>query len=111
MNDRSRPASATFQVLQTHEFGSWLRSLSPSAQARILIRIDRVTAGNLGDWKSLGGGIGELRIDYGPGYRLYFARKGERVILLAYGGDKSRQKNDIARAREIAAAWEPENGD
>jgi putative addiction module killer protein len=111
MNERSRRASATFEVFQTHEFGSWLRSLPLPARARILLRIDRVMTGNLGDWKSLGGGVGELRVDCGPGYRLYFARKGQRLILLAYGGDKSRQKTDIARAREIAAAWEPENGD
>jgi hypothetical protein len=54
-------------------------------------------------------GISELRIDYGPGYRVYIAR--HELVLLAYGGDKSRQKSDIARARQIAAAWEPEDGD
>ena len=78
---------------------------------RILKSIDLLSLGHLGDAKSVGGGVSELRLDFGPGYRLYFARRGSRMILLAYGGDKSPQKTDIARAREIAAAWEPEDGD
>jgi putative addiction module killer protein len=99
-------------LVQSPEFRRWLSSLRDDrARARIVIRIDRLSLGHFGDAKSLGGGISEMRIDYGPGYRIYFARRGDRLILLAYGGDKSRQKNDIARAREIAAAWEPENGD
>lgn len=81
------------------------------AYARILTRIDRLTIGHFGDAKSVGGGVSELRVDYGPGYRLYFARRGRHLILLAYGGDKSHQKTDIERAREIVAAWEPEDGD
>jgi putative addiction module killer protein len=75
------------------------------------MRIDRLNLGHFGDTKSVGGEVSELRVDYGPGYRLYFARRGKHLILLAYGGDKSRQKTDIARAREIVAAWESEYGD
>lgn len=99
-------------VVYTTEFRNWLRSLRDArAQARILKSIDHLSLGHFGNTKSVGGGISEVRVDYGPGYRLYFARRGERLILLAYGGDKSRQRTDIVRAREIAASWEPEHGD
>ncbi|HEX8124513.1 MAG TPA: type II toxin-antitoxin system RelE/ParE family toxin [Allosphingosinicella sp.] len=99
-------------VLRTAEFRRWLRSLRDDrARARILKSIDRLSLGHFGSAKSVGGGISELRVDHGPGYRIYFARRGAQLILLAYGGDKSRQKTDIDRAREIAASWEPENGD
>ena len=98
-------------IHKTREFARWFGSLRDNrARDRILARIRRLALGNFGDTKALGGGISELRIDYGPGYRIYFLHRGGR-ILLANGGDKSRQKSDIARAREIAAAWEPENGD
>jgi putative addiction module killer protein len=109
---RTSDPHSSLEVVQTPTFAEWLARLRDKrARARILTRIDRLTLGHLGDAKSVGGGISELRVDYGPGYRLYFARRGERLILLAYGGDKSRQKTDIERAREIAAAWEPEDGD
>ncbi len=99
-------------VVDTAEFRRWLRSLRDTrALARILRSIDHLSLGHFGNTKSVGGGISELRVDYGPGYRLYFARRGERLILLAYGGDKARQRTDIVRAREIAASWEPEHGD
>ena len=99
-------------LVYTAEIRRWLRSLRDGrARARILKAIDRLSLGQFGNVKSVGGGISELRVDYGPGYRIYFARRRARLILLAYGGDKSRQKTDIARAREIAARWEPENGD
>ncbi|HYG46703.1 MAG TPA: type II toxin-antitoxin system RelE/ParE family toxin [Allosphingosinicella sp.] len=105
------PAGST-TVLRTAEFRRWLASLRDErARARLLASIDRLSLGHFGNTKSVGGGISELRVDYGPGYRVYFARSGAHLILLAYGGDKSRQKADIARAREIAARWEPENGD
>jgi putative addiction module killer protein len=104
--------SGSLVVLKTAEFRHWLRSLRDErARARIFKSIDRLSLGHLGNAKSVGGGISELRVDYGPGYRIYFARRGLQLILLAYGGDKSRQKTDIARAREIAALWESENGD
>jgi putative addiction module killer protein/probable addiction module antidote protein len=85
--------SGALIVLKTAEFRRWLRSLRDErALARILKSIDRLSLGHLGNTKSVGGGISELRVDYGPGYRIYFARRGARLILLAYGGDKSRQK-------------------
>jgi putative addiction module killer protein len=105
-------AVPSIAVVKTAEFRRWLRSLRDErARARLLKSIDRLSLGHFGNTKSVGGGISELRVDYGPGYRVYFARRGDRLILLTYGGDKSRQKTDIARAREIAALWEPEHGD
>jgi putative addiction module killer protein len=99
-------------VVDTAEFRRWLRSLRDArARARILKSIDHLSLGHFGNTKSVGGGVSELRVDYGPGYRLYFARRGDCLILLAHGGDKSRQRTDIVRAREIAALWEPEHGD
>jgi putative addiction module killer protein len=104
--------SGALTIIKTAEFLRWLRSLRDErARARILKSIDHLSLGHFGNTKSVGGGIGELRVDYGPGYRIYFARRGARLILLAYGGDKSRQQTDIVRAREIAALWEPEDGD
>jgi putative addiction module killer protein len=101
-----------FRVEQTPEFGAWFAALRDTgAKARIVTRIDRLSIGHFGDTKSVGGGVSELRVHHGPGYRLYFARRGERLILLACGGDKSTQRADIARAREIVAQWEPEDGD
>ena len=82
-------------------FGQWLAGLRDlKARARIAVRIDRLAAGNLGDCKALAGGVAELRIDYGPGYRVYFARVGGVVLLLLGGGDKRSQQKDIARAVE-----------
>jgi putative addiction module killer protein len=79
--------------------GQWLADLNDErARARINVRIARLAAGNFGDCKSLGGGLFELRIDYGPGYRVYFARIGAAIVLLLCGGDKRRQSADIERA-------------
>ena len=90
------------QVLQSAEFKAWLRDLRDRrGAARIAERLTRVAAGHLGDVKFFGG-VGELRIDYGPGYRLYFARRGDAVIVLLCGGDKSSQKRDIKRAMRMA---------
>lgn len=81
-------------------FKEWLDNLKDvSARAKIRIRLDRVRLGNPGDSRSIGGGVYELKVDYGPGYRIYFAREGERVILLLTGGDKSTQAKDIAIAK------------
>ena len=98
------------QVVQTTHYARWFTSLrDEQAKARILVRIRRLSLGNFGDAKALGGGIAELRIDYGPGYRVYFARRGEMLVLLLTGGDKSRQQADIAQARAIAAEWKQDD--
>jgi putative addiction module killer protein len=75
------------------------------ARARILARLDRFAVGNPGDVKPVGEGISELRIDYGPGYRVYFMRRGPVVIVLLCGGHKASQDRDIALAKSIAAQW------
>ncbi len=91
------------KVRQTETFRSWLDDLRDRrAAARIAARIDRLKLGNPGDVKSVGGGVSELRIDYGPGYRLYFRRVGQEIVLLLCGGDKSTQDRDIERAKVLA---------
>ena len=80
-------------------FGEWTRSLRDHrAYARIRVRLARLQAGNFGDCRPVGGGVLELRIDYGPGYRVYLAKIGRRVVLLLGGGDKRRQQADIQAA-------------
>ena len=82
-------------------FGDWLSRLADNqAKARILARIDRLAVGNFGDSKPLRGGISELRIDWGPGYRVYYALVGRTCVLLLCGGDKRKQSTDIQRAIE-----------
>jgi putative addiction module killer protein len=77
----------------------WLDSLRDGGtRARLTARLDRLKAGLFGDWKSVGGGICELRIDHGPGYRVYYAQEGNTLILLLCGGDKDTQANDIEKA-------------
>ena len=70
-----------------------------------LVRLDRLALGNFGDAKSVGGGVSELRIDYGPGYRLYFMRAGQVVVVMLCGGDKTTQKQDIEAAQMFAKQW------
>jgi putative addiction module killer protein len=80
-------------------FGEWWAKLhDPRAAAKIAVRIDRLAAGNFGDSKALGEGVSELRIDVGPGYRVYYALAGKACVLLLCGGDKRKQSADIARA-------------
>lgn len=80
-------------------FGEWLASLKDTrARAKIVIRIDRLSAGNFGDCKPLGQGLHELRVDWGPGYRVYYAILRKQVVLLLGGGDKRKQSSDIDRA-------------
>ena len=76
------------------------------AQLRIRARIERLSNGNPGDAKSVGHGIREMRVDYGPGYRVYFLQRGEVLIVLLCGGDKSSQDRDIVQAKSIAQRWE-----
>ena len=82
-------------------FTEWLQALQDQqARARIRIRLDRLSLGNFGDCEPVGGGVIELRIDWGPGYRVYCARLGQMIVLLLCGGDKGTQKKDIKRAKE-----------
>lgn len=92
-----------FQVSTTEAFDVWLASLRDRvAKAVIARRIRRVAMGNLGDVKPVGGGVSELRIHQGAGYRVYLLRRGNTVIVLLYGGDKSSQSRDIAHAISLA---------
>ena len=89
-------------VLRTDYFTQWLRDLNDrQARFKIVARIRRAEGGNLGDWKSVGDGVSEMRVDYGPGYRVYFARRGTAVILLLAGGNKATQFVDINAAKRM----------
>ena len=88
-------------------FGRWLDGLKDrQAQSRIAARLIRLNNGNFGDCKPVGGGVWELRVDWGPGYRVYYAIEGKRVILLCDGGDKRTQAADIDRAIERWDEWQ-----
>lgn len=92
-----------FTIEQTTIFANWIVSLNDrEARIRIDRRIARMALGNFGDVKSVGGGVSELRIDHGPGYRVYFSRRERTVIVLLCGGDKRTQDKDIKRAHELA---------
>ena len=94
------------EIFRSETFDCWLRGLRDSrARERIEARVLRLSRGNPGDVKPVGSGVSELRIDYGPGYRVYFTRRGQVVVLLLCGGDKRTQDADIARAIEIAEDW------
>ena len=91
------------EIRQTEVFAEWFAGLRDrAARARITVRIRRLSLGNPGDVKPVGGGVSEMRVDYGPGYRVYFARRGGTVVVLLCGGDKRRQDRDITRALELA---------
>jgi putative addiction module killer protein len=93
-----------FTVLQTEEFVAWLDDLKDKrAQVRIAARLRQAESGNLGDWQPIEGEVSELRVNYGPGYRLYFARRGRIIVVILNAGDKSTQKRDIRRALKLAA--------
>lgn len=92
-----------FTVRETEAFSDWMAALRDDrAKARIARRIDRLAAGNPGDVKPVGEGVSELRIDYGPGYRVYFVQRGDILIVLLCGGDKRTQDRDIRKAKEFA---------
>lgn len=98
-----------YVVQLTEEFQDWLDALNDRrAQARIVARLRLVEAGNLGDWKAVGGSVSEMRVDVGPGYRLYFTRRGRVVIVILVGGDKSTPTRDIRRAQRILKELEDE---
>jgi putative addiction module killer protein len=94
------------EFIQSATFSRWLTRLKDRrAKALIQARLDRWALGNPGHMKALGGGLYEMKIDHGPGYRVYWVQRGPVVVLLACGGDKSTQSSDIAKARRIAAQW------
>ena len=98
-----------FTVRQTLEFQAWLDALKDMrAQIRIAARLRLAEAGNLGDWKPVGGDVSEMRVDVGPGYRLYFTRRASVLIVMLAGGDKSSQARDIKRAQRILRELELE---
>jgi len=91
------------EIRQTDVYSRWFDGLRDrQARARIDVRIRRLTLGNPGDVKPVGEGVSELRIDYGPGYRVYFVRRGETLVILLAGGDKPTQERDIQIALELA---------
>lgn len=91
------------ETQQTPIFADWFNGLTDAkAKSKIAARIARIELGLMGDVKSVGDGVSEARIDFGPGYRLYFTRRGLKLIILLVGGDKSSQKRDIAKAKEMA---------
>jgi putative addiction module killer protein len=88
---------------RTVEFDKWFKRLRDAAgKAKISIRLDRLAEGNPGNVRSVGEGVSELRIDFGPGYRVYYQQRGEQIILLV-GGDKNSQKRDVRRAKALAS--------
>ena len=95
-----------FELIKSDTFERWLIGLKDrQARLRVMSRVDRLSEGNPGDVKPVGGGISELRIDFGPGYRVYFMKRGLLVIVLLAGGDKRTQQVDIKRAIKIAKDW------
>lgn len=92
-----------YTVLQSSEFSTWLQALrDPIGKAQVLKRIRSAQLGNFGDHKNVGTGVYEMRIHTGPGYRVYYTRKGELIVWLLHGGDKSNQQRDINKAIELA---------
>lgn len=91
------------EIHKTDTFVKWIDAIQDiRARARILARIERLAAGNPGDVKPVGEGISEMRIDYGPGYRVYFKKIGQKIIILLAGGDKSSQSKDIKTALRLS---------
>ena len=91
------------EIRKTEIFAKWLDGLNDiRARARIQVRIERLAAGNPGDVKAVGEGVSELRIDYGPGYRVYYRKRGQNVVILLAGGEKSTQSKDIKTALRLA---------
>lgn len=94
------------EIIQSAQFVKWLRGMKDrKAKSIILDRLLRFQEGNLGDIKSVGEGVSEARIHYGSGYRLYFVQKGNTLIIMLGGGDKSSQKKDINVAKQLASEW------
>jgi len=100
-----------FELKQTETFRKWWTGLRDQrALGLIFARLDRLAYGHIGDAEPVGGGISELRIHHGPGYRVYFQKRGNTLIILLCGGDKSTQTKDIKQARRLADSWDDQNG-
>jgi putative addiction module killer protein len=100
------------EIRRTELFKRWLEGLRDRfALARILKRIDRLGQGNPGKWRSVGDGVIEMKIDYGPGYRVYYVSRGNVAVVLLVGGDKSSQERDIRKAKELAENLDEEELD
>ena len=94
------------EIIKSDTFDRWLRKLrDPQARARVEMRIRRLGLGNPGDVQPIGERLSEMRIDHGPGYRVYYMQQGGALVILLCGGDKRTQQKDIVRAKEIAAEW------
>jgi putative addiction module killer protein len=94
------------QIIRTEEYASWIRSLRDDrAKAKIALRVDRLALGNPGDVKPVGSGLSEMRIDYGPGYRVYYGKHGDSIVLLLCGGTKNGQSRDIKKAKALFEIW------
>ncbi|MHB8882689.1 MAG: type II toxin-antitoxin system RelE/ParE family toxin [Thermodesulfovibrionales bacterium] len=92
-----------FEIRKTETYARWLDGLRDiHARARVLARVERLSTGNAGDVKPVGEGVSELRVNYGPGYRVYFTKRGRTVVILLAGGDKSTQAVDIKTALRLA---------
>jgi putative addiction module killer protein len=97
------------QVVRTDEYASWILSLRDDrAKAKIALRVDRLAFGNPGDAKPVGGGVSEMRLDYGPGYRIYCGKRGNDLVLLLCGGTKNGQSRDIQKAKALFNKWKEE---
>ena len=94
------------RVEQTDQYRRWLDALKDRvARARVLVRVERLIHGNPGQHRNLSSGVSELKIDVGPGYRVYYSQRGDRLMLLLVGGDKTTQQEDIALATELASRF------
>ena len=92
-----------FAIRKTEAYAQWIDGLRDShARARVLVRIERLAEGNAGDARPVGEGVSEMRIDYGPGYRVYYTKRGREVVVLLAGGDKRTQATDIKTALRLA---------
>jgi len=99
-------------IRKTSVFSNWMKKLKDAiAKAHIDRRIDRLSRGNPGDVEPIGEGCSEMRIDYGPGYRVYYKDTGREIVIILCGGDKSTQQNDIARAKQLAREEEEEDNE
>jgi putative addiction module killer protein len=95
------------RVELTEVYRDWINDLKDRAgRARIQVRVDRLVYGNPGNHRNLTGGVSELKIDFGPGYRVYYTQRGDRLLLLLVGGEKSTQQKDIDRAIELARGFQ-----